>query len=180
MRGRGGASRKRFTEVEDARLEALIESIGTGHWAKVASKMAGRNARQVRDRWTQYLERPDENRPWTDEEDVLLVSKVDELGTRWCAIAPCFDARTHTGVRARWLVLERRANKAMSSADSSRESDRDVDEKDLPEGEKVESVADVQESETKDLAEWKGFPEYVEFWALWENRGFLLSGGEDD
>ena len=46
---------------------------------------------------------------WTSREDQLIVTAVQELGPRWCAVAARLPMRTDQAVRNRWNRLQQRA-----------------------------------------------------------------------
>jgi hypothetical protein len=73
--------------------------------------MPGKNARQCRERWINYL-KPDLNTEgWTHEDDFLLVQKCAELGRKWVQIAAFFPNRTDSMVKNRFNKLYRRERK---------------------------------------------------------------------
>lgn len=96
---------ERFTAKEDSTLSALVYRFGTKNWDKIASFMPQRNARQCKERWTQYLS-PDINKqPFSKEEDQLLIQKQQELGSKWEILTLFFKGRTSVSLRNRWKSL---------------------------------------------------------------------------
>jgi hypothetical protein len=70
--------RNRFTAAEDAQLIELVEHHGSHAWSVVAEQMEGRNGRQCRERYYNYL-RPDRaNQPWTTEQLGLLQNLYED------------------------------------------------------------------------------------------------------
>ena len=47
--------RAKFTKEEDEMLKNLVENFGDNNWQVISSKMPGRNSRQCRERWQNYL-----------------------------------------------------------------------------------------------------------------------------
>lgn len=105
-------SRHKFSQEEDALLRRLVEEQGTSNWRQISELMPGRNPRQCRERWKNYLAPGIRNDPWTEAEDYLLEEKVRELGPQWSRIAKCFDNRTDINVKNRWVTRESRINRA--------------------------------------------------------------------
>lgn len=103
--------RIKFTEEEDLKLRQLVEIIGEEDWQMISLQMPGRNSRQCRDRWKNYLAPEVVNGPWTDEEEELLVKKYEEFGPCWKRIAAFFPTRTDINVKSRWHLRERRIKK---------------------------------------------------------------------
>ena len=99
----------KFTHEEDEQLRRLVKVFGDNSWSEVASCMPGRNKRQCKERWTNYLSPTVNNAPWTVAEDSLLLQKHAELGAKWVKISRFFPGRSDTSIKNRWMVLERRA-----------------------------------------------------------------------
>ncbi|MDR1627753.1 MAG: hypothetical protein LBR79_03160 [Oscillospiraceae bacterium] len=107
----------KFTEAEDAQLKQLVEEFGESQWGLVAERMTTpRNARQYRDRYINYLRQNITNASWTNAEEQLLLSKRQELGPNWTAIARFFPNRTEINVKNRFFTLQRQQRKAQQLA----------------------------------------------------------------
>jgi hypothetical protein len=73
----------------------------------IAGKMGTKNARQCKERWSNYLNPCLSSAPWTPEDDFLLLEKYRELGPRWVAITKCFPNRTDAMVKNRFNRIRR-------------------------------------------------------------------------
>jgi hypothetical protein len=93
-----------FRTDEDEVLRTLVDRLGSNSWAEIASNMAGRNARQCRDRWNHYLHQW-VSLPRTVREDGILVRQIRDLGFRWAQIANFLPLRTVLDVKTRWNEL---------------------------------------------------------------------------
>lgn len=100
-----------FTSQEDELLSKLVKTYGTNNWQSISAQIPGRNARQCRDRWLNYLSPDVVNGPWTAEEEELLVEKYKEFGPSWKQIATFFPTRTDINIKSRWNLIKRRDQK---------------------------------------------------------------------
>jgi hypothetical protein len=73
--------------------------------------MGGKNQRQCRERWINYLCPSLNTSAWTPDEDALLLQKYIEMGTRWVKIAKFFPHRTDAMVKNRFNKIQRREQK---------------------------------------------------------------------
>jgi hypothetical protein len=64
--------------------------------------MHGRNARQCRHRYNNYLIDRSQFIPWTDLEEEILVESYRSLGPKWVEIATHLPGRTGNDVKNRW------------------------------------------------------------------------------
>ena len=94
--------RKRFTEAEDARLKALVKKDGIRNWEEIARRMPGRSSRQCRDRYNNYLFKEILHKPWTPEEDKIIIEKYQIFGPHWVKISQFLEARSGNNVKNRW------------------------------------------------------------------------------
>ena len=95
-----------FSLDEDERLRDLIDQHGCD-WNLISRLMPCRNARQVKERWVNYLAPEKLNAPWTPEEDNLLREKFCELGPKWRKISESFPTRSEINVKNRFRLLQR-------------------------------------------------------------------------
>lgn len=111
----------KFTQEEDYRLYYLVHVYGCKNWNQVASMMVTRNPRQCRERWNNYLNPNLRHDQWSPEEDMLLMQKYKELGTKWRKISLFFHNRSDNALRNRLQLLERRFGKIgeFSSTDNN-------------------------------------------------------------
>jgi hypothetical protein len=103
--------RSKFSPAEDEQLRTLVDSIGPTDWCEIADRMPGRNARQCKERWTNYLSPTLNTAAWTRDEDFLLIQKYAEFGSRWTQIASFFPNRTDSMLKNRFNRLQRREQK---------------------------------------------------------------------
>lgn len=96
------STRRPFTVSEDVRLLDIISKSSEFNWTKISRQLGYRTARQCRDRWLNYLNPNIRDDPWTDEEDKILLEKVNELGYSWSIIRKFFQGRSENDVKNRW------------------------------------------------------------------------------
>ncbi|OHS97552.1 Myb-like DNA-binding domain containing protein [Tritrichomonas foetus] len=94
--------RRVFSTEEDKILADLVQSQQCTNWFEIAQKMPGRTARQCRDRWINYLSPTNSFAPWSQEEDELIIEKVNELGTSWSSISKFVEGRSDNTLKNRW------------------------------------------------------------------------------
>lgn len=96
------SQRRKFTPEEDEKLKRIIAIRGTKKWDDIALLMPGRTGRQCRDRFRNYLDPNLTNGPWTDEEDKILIQKVNEYGQHWNKISVFFKGRSNNNIKNRF------------------------------------------------------------------------------
>jgi hypothetical protein len=74
----------------------------------VATWLPGRTGRQCRERWNSYINPILTQAEWTDDEDRLILKKVEEFGQRWHLIAQMLTGRGRNSVHNRYLSLQRK------------------------------------------------------------------------
>jgi hypothetical protein len=143
-----------FTPDEDVLLKQLVKRFGRS-WEVIACYLPNRNQRQCKDRWTNYLSPSISTDPWTEENDQLLLQKVNELGPKWTQITTFFPGRTDANLKNRWFMLVRRARKSVTCVAPN------------PQSRTVESQSPEREQSglSLDFWEWPDELETMEF--LW-------------
>lgn len=96
--------KKPFTKEEDRKLIEIVNSMGDcfEDWKAVAERMETRSARQCRERWVSYLSPDIRFGKWTEEEDRILIDKINKMGKRWTDIAIHFNGRSGNDIKNRW------------------------------------------------------------------------------
>lgn len=92
----------KFTKEEDEKLKELVDKYGSQKWDLIADEMPGRNGRQCRDRYKNYLTPGYFNGQWSREEDLILKMKFKELGPQWSKITDFLKNRSSNAVKNRW------------------------------------------------------------------------------
>ncbi|KAL9678060.1 hypothetical protein QQ045_015899 [Rhodiola kirilowii] len=93
-----------WSPEEDETLKSYIEQHGTGgNWISLPLKAGLRRCgKSCRLRWLNYL-RPDiKHGKFTEEEDRVILSLYDEIGSRWSIIAAKLNGRTDNDVKNHW------------------------------------------------------------------------------
>ncbi|KAF2678711.1 hypothetical protein K458DRAFT_316036 [Lentithecium fluviatile CBS 122367] len=78
----GNVKKGTWTKSEDERLKSYVREYGT-QWAVIARQMETRSADQCSKRWNHSLKPELERRPWTEQEDQLLMRSLLPHGHRW-------------------------------------------------------------------------------------------------
>ena len=100
--------KKKFTREEDAKLTEYVNMYGTSNWNIIAHYFVNRSARQLKDRWFNYLDPKIDFHDWTPEEEELLLEKLVEIGKKWRVIAFFFNGRTDVHLKNRYKLMKRR------------------------------------------------------------------------
>ena len=100
--------KRNFTKEEDRKIIELVKVYGNNNWNKIAEVFLNRSPRQLKERWTNYLNPAVNKNEWTEEEEELLLEKLSEFGKRWREISKYFNGRTDVQLKSRFRMLERR------------------------------------------------------------------------
>lgn len=112
--------RNKFTPEEDQKLRELVQKHGDHSWSLVSSLMENRNQRQCRERWKHYLScnANEASKPWSKNEDKILLKKYNELGPKWTKIAKDLPGRSDLQVKIRYLNhIKSKKNRYKSESD---------------------------------------------------------------
>jgi hypothetical protein len=97
-----------FTPQEDALLIESVHTHGSSDWSLIASLLPGRNLRQCRERWNNYVNPALTHQEWTQSEDAFLLEKFNQLGPKWELIAAFFPGRGKNNIRNHYSTLQRK------------------------------------------------------------------------
>lgn len=102
--------KNKFSKEEDTILKQAVQIHGENDWDNLRKMLPGRTARQCRERWENYVNPELNLRPFTAEEDNLLLSVYNRLGPRWKLIATHFKGRSVNNVKNRYHLLKKHQN----------------------------------------------------------------------
>jgi hypothetical protein len=91
-----------WTRQEDEAIMAHVSQFGPRSWAQLANRLPGRIGKQCRERWRNHLDPHNNNKPWTDEEDLLLMQLHKRLGNQWVKMASMMEGRSDNHLKNRW------------------------------------------------------------------------------
>nr|POE74049.1 pre-mrna-splicing factor cef1 [Quercus suber] len=93
-----------WTNIEDEILKAAVSKYGLNQWARVASLLARKTAKQCKARWAEWLDPGIRKIEWSREEDEKLLHLAKLMPTQWRTIAPIVG-RTATQCLERYQKL---------------------------------------------------------------------------
>jgi hypothetical protein len=106
----------KFTPEEDQLIREEVARSGPRCWVFIAAKIPNRTARQVRERWKNYLCADVNNGPWAPQEDELLIALMAQIGPKWSQLVPHFTNRTDVNLKNRAILLNRRKRRFVKTA----------------------------------------------------------------
>lgn len=110
-------AKRPWTEQEDNLLRSLVDRLGQGLWAAIAAQIPGRSGKQVRERWLNHLSPTVTKRPWSVEEDKIILDSHRRMGNCWSRIAKLLQGRSDNSVKNRFYTTLRRRISNSNSMD---------------------------------------------------------------
>lgn len=92
---------------EDSLLTSLVQKHGPS-WKIVAKLINGRNTKQCRERWCNYLDPELKRGKWSIAEDNVIIRMQAMVGNQWATIAKSLPGRTDNQVKIRFYSIRRK------------------------------------------------------------------------
>ncbi|KAL7714944.1 Transcription factor MYB90 [Entamoeba marina] len=110
-----------WTKTEDAALLHGVKIYGRDNWNEISRVVGTRTRKQCRERFLNHLDDDVDKRPWTKDEDDILLNKRIEVGNKWTLISTFLPGRTPNSVKNRFFGhLNRKSKKLLNKSSNDK------------------------------------------------------------
>ena len=99
-----------WTCEEDKRLLEAVKNYGEKRWVDIAKYVGTRSRKQCRERFVNHISPKIVKKPWTHEEDQIILNSFGIYGNKWSEIGRKLNGRTARSVRNRYRSLIAKQN----------------------------------------------------------------------